>query len=369
MKLSIVICTFNRATPLEQLLEDLSYQLARMNEEDSREIEIILIDNNSYDSTKEIAYKYSESTILSCKYFLEHRFGLAFCRNLAIRKAQGKMIAFLHDDLTLDEDWLKEAYKISCHCEEREIGVYGGRSIPLWQDRTEPWLYTVPPYGIDQAVFGGHSFGDAELYYPLSSTEGSTQVPSGINVLIRKDIFDNCGDFRTDLGPNAAGEGFDLHDDYEFFEYLQTINVPMVYVPQLIVFHPVEPKKMKIKFVRRWYYKSGRSLYWIAHTDRVKRKVEAFLGVAPKYKKFFPKFTMKLKLFSKPLYLWLKLFYLFVAWAFFLIIFDQKKSNWFSFMISKALGELDAVDSVKRAKLSKKFSFRDRIKFKKPDFD
>lgn len=340
-----------------------------MNEEDSREIEIILIDNNSYDGTKEVAYRYSESTIISCKYFLEHRFGLAYCRNLAIQKASGEMLAFLHDDLTLDEDWLKEAYSIASNFNEKEIGVYGGRSIPLWQDRTEPWLYTKAPYGIDQAVFGGHSFGDEESYYPFNSSEGQAKVPSGINVLLRKDIFENCGDFRTDLGPNAAGEGFALHDDYEFFEYLQTIHVPMVYVPQLIVFHPVAPEKMNIKFVRNWYYKSGRSLFWIAHTDRVRRKVEPFLGISSEYKKFFPKFISKTKFFGKPLYLWIKLFFLFIAWVFYILIFDRKRSNWYSFMISKCLGELDAVDSVKRAKISKKFSFRDRIKFKKPDFE
>ncbi len=360
MKLSIVISTFNRSIQLEQLLEDLSYQHARLNTTDKEEVEVILVDNNSFDNTKEVAYKFTESTVLRVKYYLETRQGLAFARNHGIKHASGDLLACLDDDLTLDEDWLKEALRIASGCKDREIGVYGGRSIPLWQERVPKWLNSSPPYAIDQALFTGHNYGDEESFYPVHSDIGIATFPLGTNTLYRKEIFDNCGDFRTDLGPNAAG-GVGLHEDREFLEYLSMLKIPMLYVPQLIVFHPITAEQMTNHSMRRWYFKSGASLYWMAHTDRMRRTPDRFIGVSRRYRAFLPAFTASLKLAGVPLYLFIKLIAILLYYLVTYPSLNKKRSFCLGLEFSKTLGEIEAARLVHQQISNRKFSFKDRI--------
>ncbi len=363
MQLSIIICTYNRAIQLEQLLEDLSYQHARLNPEDKLEVEVILVDNNSFDNTKEVAYKFTESTVLTVKYYLENRQGVAAARNHAIKQASGELLAFLDDDLTLDEDWLKEALRIARTCKDREIGVYGGRSIPLWQERVPKWLNSSPPYGIDQALFTGHNYGDAESYYPVESDIGVARFPLGTNTMYRKEIFENCGDFRTDLGRNAAG-GVGLHEDTEFLEYLSMLKVPMLYIPQLIVFHPITSEQLSPQSMRRWYFKSGCSLYWMAHTDRMRRVPDKFLGLKKPYRNLMPGFMATIKIAGVPLYLFVKLAGIFLYWLLTYLSLNKKRSFWLGLQFSKVLGEIEAAGLVHQQITNRKFSFKDRLKDK-----
>ena len=359
MKLSIVICTFNRCEELEQLLEDLTLQHAALDAEKAKQVELVLIDNNSFDNTNEVAYRFIESTGLSIKYFTETKLGLSAARNLAVTKTSGDLIAFLHDDISLDENWLEQAYSLADECNDHEIGVYGGRVIPMWQDDFPTWLSLEQPYGADQKVFGAHSYGDVEQSYPFNTEFGVAETPSGTNVFIRKEIFENCGNFRTDLGPSAAG-GFGLLDDYEFFEYLSTLKIPMLYVPELMVYHPINPSMMTIQNIRRWYYKSARAHYWISHTDRMRREPHDLLGIAPRYRKFTPS-IFKESILGVPAFLFLKFLVLAIYWLFSHLNFDSKKLNWLSYKISETMGEIDAAALVQEQTGTRKFSFKDRL--------
>lgn len=360
MKLSIIICTFNRSQELEQLLDDIVLQHKRLRSSDAQEVEVIIVDNNSFDDTKETIYKYLENTGLSIKFFNEEHFGLAAARNLAIKKSQGDLLAFLHDDINIDDDWLREVFKIANNCKDREIGVYGGRVIPMWQDELPKWLNLQDPYRIEQAVFHGHSYGDEEKFYPFASNDfGSADFPTGINVLVRREIFENCGGFREDLGPSAGG-GFDTFEDMEFFEYLSTLKIPMVYLPQVIVFHPINKHHMTIKNVRRWYYKNARAKYWTAHTDRMQRPIDAKYAVSRKFRKYIPKFLLN-KINGVPSYIYVKFFALCLRWLFSNLSFNKQKTNWYSFQISEAIGEMEAAALLSERNVQRKFSFKDRL--------
>jgi len=359
VKLSIIITSFNRCEKLETLLEDITTQHRRLRSSEASEVELILIDNNSFDETNEIAYRFIENTGLSIKFFTENQLGISNARNLAIGKASGDLLAFLHDDINLDDDWLKEVYKIACNCHEHEIGVYGGRSIPMWQDSFPDWLHLEPPYGIDQAVFNGHSYGDIEQHYPFESEFGIARVPNGINVLVRKEVFENCGTFRTDLGASASG-GFGLGEDIEFFNYLETLKIPIIYSPQIIVFHPVDPSHMTIQSIRRWYFKSARARYWAAFTDRMGREPNSLYGIEPKHRKWVPSF-LKEKVSGVPLFLYAKFTLLVMRWLISHLTVGAKKRHWLSYKISETMGEIEAAGLIQERYSSRKFSFKERL--------
>lgn len=366
MKLSIVISTFNRALQLEQLLEDLSYQFAAISAEESAGVEVLLVDNNSYDNTKEVAYQYTESTVIPLKYYVEEKPGVSAARNFAVKQAKGQMVCFLDDDLTLDEDWLQEALKIAEDCSNREIGVYGGRVIPLWQERLPEWLSYEAPYGVDQKVFSGHSYGDEESFYPVEGDLGRANFPTGTNIFIRREIFDNCGDFRCDLGPDATQEALGLHEDEEFFDYLSALKVPMLYVPQCSVFHPVGPEQMNKQFIRRWYFKSGLCRYWMAFTDRMKRDPDTLLAFSSKWRMLLPRSFWSWKSFNgAPMHLYLKALTLFISWALMHLSFNTKKTFWQGLQFSYVLGQIKAAELVQEKVSRRRFSFADKLQEKK----
>ena len=93
-KISIIIPTYNESEHLPLLLSDLSI----FNEE----IEIIIVDCNSDDKTKDIANIYKTNTHNTKK---KNR-GLQL--NIGAKKAKGEWFIFIHADSRLSKGWLKK---------------------------------------------------------------------------------------------------------------------------------------------------------------------------------------------------------------------------------------------------------------------
>ena len=97
-KISIIIPTYNESQNLSLLLSDLSI----FNEE----IEIIIVDCNSDDKTKDIANIYKTNTHNTKK---KNR-GLQL--NIGAKKAIGEWFIFIHADSRLSNGWLKKVKSV-----------------------------------------------------------------------------------------------------------------------------------------------------------------------------------------------------------------------------------------------------------------
>ena len=106
MKISVVVCTFNGEKRLRKTLNALVQQaFAR------EDFEIILIDNNSSDGTKEVIQNFrNDHSEYSIKYFFEKHQGLSYARNRGVEEASGKILAFTDDDGIPEKDWLSAGY-------------------------------------------------------------------------------------------------------------------------------------------------------------------------------------------------------------------------------------------------------------------
>lgn len=91
LPLSVIICTYNRAAFLKQVLESLRSQTLPQSD-----FEIILIDDGSSDNTRETAEPFR--SCLPLKYFYQRNAGLASAKNHGIFAAQGRVVLFLDDD-------------------------------------------------------------------------------------------------------------------------------------------------------------------------------------------------------------------------------------------------------------------------------
>lgn len=95
-KVNIVVCVYNGEKTLPACLDSLL--ALDFSKED---LEIVIVDNNSTDATKDIINRYP------VKYVFEPKRGRACARNRGIKESQGEIIAFTDADCCVDKNWLK----------------------------------------------------------------------------------------------------------------------------------------------------------------------------------------------------------------------------------------------------------------------
>lgn len=119
-KSSVIIVTYNRAELLKKCIDSLSNQTVSPNE-------IIIVDNNSTDNTKEVVENYKKK--LNIKYVFESKKGIAYARNSGIRNSSYDLVVFIDDDCVAEKDWLE--LMIKCNILYEDIPVIGGDIPPV----------------------------------------------------------------------------------------------------------------------------------------------------------------------------------------------------------------------------------------------
>src|SRR3569833_3717564 len=97
VKVSLVICTYNRAVYLPNALKSIQQQTAKPNL-----FEVVIVDNNSTDNTALVAKEYIDANPgIDCRYCFENKKGLSFARNRGIEEARHEVISYIDDDAIL----------------------------------------------------------------------------------------------------------------------------------------------------------------------------------------------------------------------------------------------------------------------------
>ncbi|MGH9940607.1 MAG: glycosyltransferase family A protein, partial [Blastocatellia bacterium] len=107
MKISVLICTRNRAKSLEMTLRRFYEQQFA----GDYSYELIVVDNGSTDETGKVIDRYAAPRPETARHLFESRRGLTYARNTAIAAATGEIIVFTDDDVLVSEDWLDEIHR------------------------------------------------------------------------------------------------------------------------------------------------------------------------------------------------------------------------------------------------------------------
>ena len=130
---SIVICTYNRCGLLVRALESLENQEAA----DVR-YEVLVVDNNSSDETRNITQRFVEKKPGRFRYVFEPKQGLSYARNAGIAKARAENIAFTDDDVRVASNWVS---RIKAGFGAEPIADFlGGKVLPDWGCTPPEWL-------------------------------------------------------------------------------------------------------------------------------------------------------------------------------------------------------------------------------------
>ena len=279
MLISIVICTYNRGLSLKRTLDSFFKQ------EDLSLIqyELLLIDNNSKDHTKELIGEYITQYGNAVKYFLEPNQGVSFAKNKGIEESRGDVIAFTDDDVVIEKGWL---INLIGTFKQYKADAVGGRIIPVYPDGTPEWIKENKDILAGPVV--AYDRGESIISY---QTIKPVTEPVGANMAFKRELFIKFGSFRTDIGP---GTGTIVGEDTEFCtRFIKDPNVNTLYCGKAIIFHPVEKSRMTLKYYLKWKFASGRSE---AIASRLHNKIFPMVFWCPRFlvRKFLEDFIFLL---------------------------------------------------------------------------
>lgn len=240
INVSVIVCTYNRSRILGATIESIVAQAFPQ----SLAWEILVIDNNSTDETRQVVDHFRCRYPERIRYLFEPLQGISYARNTGVREARGEILAFIDDDETADADWLQN---LTANLHSGEWAGAGGPVLPRWNGPRPSWLAADSPF----------TLGPLAAWQPDSGGTQLTAPPVGANMAYRKDAFDRYGGFRTDLGRVGL---ILLHgEDTEFGRRLMDAGQRLCYEPSAIIHHPVDDARAKKQYFVKWWFNKGRS--------------------------------------------------------------------------------------------------------------
>ncbi len=138
---------------------------------DKSRYEIIVIDNNSNDTTKEVFASFTKRyPHHNWVYFFEPKQGLHYARNRGILLARSEIIVFGDDDIEASPGWLEAI--LHAFEKDNKIGIVGGPIFPIWDCKPPDWIYD---YGTDDyhGVFALLNYGNTSRILEKEEVFGS----------------------------------------------------------------------------------------------------------------------------------------------------------------------------------------------------
>lgn len=243
--ISVVICTYNNAASLTVTLT----QILRQDINDLFPIEILIVDNNSSDNTKQEVESFIKSYTGKAYYFREDNQGLSFARNRGIRESRGIYILFTDDDADVPPNWIKNyCTKIT---ESGADCLYS--KIKVQWDKPKPWWYS----SRFRSFFVELDYGEKpRLIYDIHHEF------FGKNFAIKKDEIIALGGFNENLG--RKGNSLVAGEETVIYRSLISRGSKVYYFPDAEVGHRLKDREYSEENIRKAFIDGARTRYHLA---------------------------------------------------------------------------------------------------------
>ena len=214
--------------------------------------EVIVIDNNSRDRTKTVVQQYQAiwTNLHPLNYHFEPKQGLAWARRLAVKKALGRLIAFLDDDNLPTESWVAAAYSFGQ--KYPQAGAYGS------QIRAEYEIEPPPKFQQIACFLGIIDRGQKSFRYDLLNR---WLFPAGAGMVIRRQAWLESVPKKFLLtgvsGTSLTAKG----EDIETLSYLRKKGWQIWHNPEMIIYHHIPQERLKKDYLIRLFQGVGLSRY------------------------------------------------------------------------------------------------------------
>lgn len=268
-KLSLVICTYNRAQHLPQAFLSIKNQLAP-----SALWELVLVDNRSTDETAIITQNFiSANPGLNLRYCFESNPGLSFARNRGVEEAAAPVISYVDDDVILSVDYINELL-LFFDAYPQAVGV-GGKVVPRYESGSEPaWMNKYLNGFVGKVDFGTE----------IKKFDAAMKYPAGCNMTYTKKILKEAGGFNNELT-------FRSDDKYIFYQ-VAALSDEIYYHPRAWLEHFIDAHRLTSENFRKLFLKTG-------NEEKIRiRKADGRVGLLKKGIGYFFKLGASMALWS-----------------------------------------------------------------------
>jgi glycosyltransferase involved in cell wall biosynthesis len=240
MRVTVAICTWNRAELLDQTLTT----LRRLAIPFDVRWEVLVVNNACTDGTDEVLTRQAKRLPLRRLY--EPTPGKSRALNAAIRAIDSDLILWSDDDVLVDPHWLAEYVRAAS--EMPDVAFFGG---PI-----EPWFEADPPTWIRDNwqllsnVYAARDFGDRSLPIDRES------LPFGANYAIRTSVQKQFL-YNTRLG--RIGPGMLSGEETELFLRLLADGHRGQWCASARLAHFVPKQRLTERHVREYFFGVGQS--------------------------------------------------------------------------------------------------------------
>lgn len=209
---SVLLSTRNRCDKLRSFLDAMKAN----GSSGLTPTEVLIVDNNSSDATKEVVGQYTSLENPVFRYLLEGKAGKSRALNAALREARGEIIAFTDDDCIPSPDWVEHIVRE--FDSDRELSVLGGR-VELYDEKD-----------LRQAILLSNCRRHVTSAWEICATPAII----GANMAFRKAVLKATGGFDPLLGPGTRCEAA---EDVDLVYRSLRKNFKIAYSPEVIVLH------------------------------------------------------------------------------------------------------------------------------------
>ena len=239
-RVTVVVCTYNRARLLHSCIDSLSCQDA-----DPTSYEVLVIDNGSTDGTSDFLGNCSYDCF-QFRWIFEPVPGLSNARNRGWLEARGEYVAFLDDDAIAEPGWISAILSFSLQCPD--VVMFGGPYEAYVTDPVPSWF---------PIECGGMDLGREKR-----AIDCRTEFLVGLNMVFRRDTLVDLGGFDVHLGMKGGVVSYGEETQLQIM--LKSRGHDVYYLPQMKVRHHLAARKMRLVWALRSAYAVGRcsALTW-----------------------------------------------------------------------------------------------------------
>lgn len=241
MRVSVAICTWNRACLLERTLG--SFRDLQVPE--GLEWELVVVDNASTDSTAQVIEQ--ASSCLPVRRVYEPQQGHSRARNAAIDAVRGELMLWTDDDVRVDSQWLQSL--VSASERQPEVAFWGGTILPEFE--TEP-----PRWVAENWEMASNIYALRDWKAPVERVEVS-RMPFGANFAIRSEAQRR---FRYDVEFGRKGHGMRGFDEVDVFRRMLDAGLEGAWCVEAKVHHFIPRDRLNLEYVRRYFQGQGETL-------------------------------------------------------------------------------------------------------------
>lgn len=233
MIVSVVICSYNRATYIGAALDSLYHQSAS-----KEQFEVIVVDNNSTDGTEQVFVQWRAANPDGHFYYsTETSQGASYARNKGAQLAKADWLCFMDDDAVATPDYINNIIRHT-NTHPNVLG-FGGKIIPKYIPAEPKWM----SYYVSSLV------GNFD-YAPVACPFENGKYPLESNMIMKKSAFDLVGGFNVAI-PGVVGTLRIGGEGKELFYKIIALGEKIYYDPSLLVYHVVEVEKLTPTYMYR----------------------------------------------------------------------------------------------------------------------